>query len=259
VIARTAARRTAVAGLVGVAALVLSAPASAVDVGGAVEQLAPGVTKQADGTFRNAAGQLVDAAGNLLPVPLPPTPPLPAPVGPAVEQVKEVVAPTPPPSDQPPAQEETATPPPADKQAGTTTTAAAAAPGTGAPPAAAAPAPAGTVTATSIGGTGFAAAPTSIGALDRAGFGVGSGTAANPMSLFGAPQVALPPTLGAPAIAAPQVFSPAGTAVNDLIPVGAPESVPGYLTALACAVVAGAAGAHVAALRSRRAGAPATA
>ena len=37
-----------------------------------------------------------------------------------------------------------------------------------------------------------------------------------------------------------------------LIPVGTPESVPGYLAALAATVVAAAAAAHVAALRSRR-------
>lgn len=259
VIARTAARRTAVAGLAAVGALVLAAPASALDVGGAVEQLAPGVTQQPDGTFRNQAGQLVDAAGNLIPVPLPPPPPLPPAVQQPVDQVKEAVLPAqpaPPPNGTPQEQPQQQQPQ-TDPQTGAPATQPQPA---AAPPADAAPPAEGTVTATSIGGVGFAAAPGSIAALDRAAFSAGSGTAANPMSLFGAPQVAFPPSLeAAPSVAAPQVFTPAGTALPDLIPVGTPESVPGYLTALACAVVAGAAGAHVAALRARRAGAPAAA
>ena len=258
VIARTAARRTAVLGLTALGALVLAAAASAVDVGGAVEQLAPGVTQQPDGTFRNEAGQLVDAAGNLLPIPTPPPlPPLPPTVEEAVKQVQEAVLPAaPPPANAPP---QNGGSPAANTGAPATTTPPAAQPQAAGAPAAAAPAGAVTVTATSIGGVGFAAAPSSLSSLSGGSFGVGTGTAANPMSLFGAPQVALPPTLDAGLVAAPQVFTPAGTALPDLIPVGTPESVPGYLTALACAVVAGAAGAHVAALRSRRAGVPVTA
>jgi hypothetical protein len=111
------------------------------------------------------------------------------------------------------------------------------------------------VTTASVGGTGFAASPGSIAALERTGLTAGSGTAANPMSLFGAPQVALPPSLEAGAVASPQVFTPAGGALPDLIPVVPLETVPGYLAALAATVVAGAAAAHVAALRSRRTGA----
>ena len=249
-IARTAARRTAVLGLTALGAVVLATPASAVDVGGVVEQLPPGITRDATGQLVDALGNPVDEQGNPLAVPVPP---LPAPVEQAVQAVKDAVAPAAPaPKSAPPPQTQPAQSPPA-------TSAQTATPQTAAPQQAAPPA-GGTVTATSIGGMGFAAAPSSIAGFDYAAFRSGSGFASNPMSLFGAPQVALPPSLDDLGSAiAPQVFTPAANALPDLIPVGAPESVPGYLAALACAVVAAAAGAHVAALRGRRASGPAAA
>lgn len=246
-IARIAARRTAVLGLTALGAVALATPASALDIGGAVEQLPPGITRDATGQLVDAAGNPVDEQGNPLPVPIPPA------LEQTVQAVKDAVAPAAPaPNSAPPQSTPPQSAPP--ETAPQTAAAQTAAPQQAAPPAG------GTVTATSIGGMGFAAAPSSIAGFDYAAFRSGSGFASNPMSLFGAPQVALPPSLDELGSAiAPQVFTPAGNALPDLIPVGTPESVPGYLAALACAVVAGAAAAHVAALRSRRASDPAAA
>ena len=254
---RHAARRTAVLGLAAAGAFALAAPASALGIG---DPVPAGAQVNPDGTYV-LDGKLFDAAGNLIKEVAP------APVAPVVEgpvnTVQETVGTLTAPAQQPPAatppqgsppQEQPQSQPQQQPQSQPQTQPQ----GASSPPAGA---PAGTVTATSLSGVGFAAAPGPIGSLSRSGFGVGSGMAANPMSLFGAPQVAFPSTLDtAPSVASPQVFTPAGAgaALPDLIPVGS-ESVPGYLTALACAVVAGAAGAHVAALRGRRTAGPAAA
>lgn len=240
-IARTAVRRTAALGLGAVGVLVLAAPASALEVASTVEQVAEPVA----GVVDPLTAPLQEAG-----VPVPPE------VEQTIATVEKTVA-------EVTGQQPAPAPPPA--QPGTSGSESPQQTGGPAPaePAPAAPAPAApaadqAVTAASVGGTGFAASPGSIAALDRAsGFSSGVGTAQNPMSLFGAPQVALAPLPDA-ALTAPEVFTPAGGALPDLIPVGTPDSVPGYLAALACAVVAAAAGAHVAALRSRATGAPAS-
>jgi hypothetical protein len=80
------------------------------------------------------------------------------------------------------------------------------------------------------------------------------------MSLFGAPQVALPSALLPQDLPVPSVLTPdAVTEAVDVLPVSVPAGLPGALVAVAVTVVGGAAAAHVAALRARQLAAVATA
>lgn len=248
--ARTAVCRTAAVGLGAVGALVLATPAAALDapvlgtvagpVAAVVDPLLTPLAPVADPTTETVVPVVEEVVAVVVP-PAPPTAPAPG------DPQPKTTAPT-----QPAPTRDGAAQPGPQPAAGQPGPAATVGDTTPAPPAADP-----TVTTASVGGTGFAAWPGSIMAIEglaaRTGAG-GVGTAANPMSLFGAPQIAMAPQPEAAAsVAPPSVFTPAGGQIPDLVPVGAPESVPGLLAALACTVVAGAAAAHVAALRSRRA------
>lgn len=76
-----------------------------------------------------------------------------------------------------------------------------------------------------------------------------SATATDPLSLFGAPQVASPSR--ATDVPVPLSIRPAGGSLDDLLPIGTPEAVPAALAATACAVVATAAVAQIVAVRRR--------
>lgn len=116
------------------------------------------------------------------------------------------------------------------------------------PAVAAAAAPADTAS-----GTGVASMPDSfvrkLNALESASLPTGLASASNPMSLFGAPQVASTPSV--PGLATPMVARPAGGQLESALPVGAPEAVPAALAATAMTVLAAAGAAHVLALRRR--------
>lgn len=255
---RTAVRRSAVLGLGAVGTLLLAAPASALDVGAAVQQVAEQAPAAAVVDPLTAPLQATDPALDPVldpvidpvleaaePVVQAAPEPVRQPVQQVVAQVRGEAVPagdgSPTPTDAPPAG------PPAPAAQVPQQPAAPTAPG------APAPAPAG--------GTGVAAMPSSFtrsatGLEGFGGRGAGVGTAANPMSLFGAPQVATVPQLDID-LPTPLAIEPAGARFADVLPVDAPEGLPAALVALACTVVAGAVAAHVAALRSRRTAVPA--
>ena len=236
---RTAARRSAVLGLGALGALALAAPATALDAPAPVgDALAP-VTSVVDpltAPLQSTVAPAVEPAA--------------APVAAAVEETVASVSGTAPADTGAPV----VTQPPAG--GGTTTTPGGQAPQTTTPPAQQ-PAGAAPGGAPAAGGAGVASMPSSFTrtATSLEGFSAGAGTggfgtAANPMSLFGAPQVATAPVLGSD-IPTPLAVTPAGGALADVLPVDAPDGLPGALVALASAVVAGTVAAHVAALRSR--------
>ena len=228
---RTALRRTSVLGLGALGALALAAPASALDAGTAVD----------------AATQVVD--------------PLTAPLQPTVEEVLAPVV------EQAPAPVKDAVAPGGPAPTAPTGTDPQTVPGGSGQPGPGAPADSSTPPAAggqarvdsgapAAGGTGTAAMPSSFTASSAGlegltGRGAGFGTAANPMSLFGAPQVAAPLAVSEQ-LPTPLAVAPAGGALADVLPVDAPEGLPGALVALAATVVAGTVAAHVAALRTRR-------
>jgi hypothetical protein len=229
---RTAVRRSAVVGLGALSALALAAPAAALSVGEAVEPVA-GVVDPLTGPLQPALEPVVEAAAPVVEA-------APAPVQEVAQEAAPApAAPAPAAAEQPAA----VAPPPA--------------PSGSAPAPAPAPAPADpAVVATGVVGSGMASMPSSFSgsATNLEGFsgrGAGFGTAANPMSLFGAPQVAMAPQLSEE-IPSPLAVTAAGGSLVDVLPVGAPDGVPGALVAVACTVVAGAVAAHVAALRTRR-------
>ena len=238
---RTAVRRSAVLGLGAVGSLLLAAPASALDAGstvqGVVDQAGVAVvdplTAPLQGTALEPVEPVVEAA--------------PAPVQQAVGAVTGQQAPA-------AGEDPKVTPPP--------TGGGAPAPAetpqqTGAPATTGTPAAQGTAATTAAGGTGVASLPSGFsgstaGLEGLSGRGAGFGTAMNPMSLFGAPQVASLPQLDT-SLPTPLAITPAGGVLADVLPVEAPEGLPAALVAVACTVVAGAVAAHVAALRTRRA------
>ncbi len=236
---RTAARSSAVLGLGALGALVLAAPASALDAAALTEQ----VTAPVDATVQpllapleQTAAPVVDAA--------------PAPVQDVVQTVTGSAppggGPVPGPGPGTPREE-----PPAEQPENTT--------GGGAP----APASRGETTAPqpprnpvlarteAPAGAATASMPSSFIAGTGSQLTGGFGRAAEPMSLFGAPQVA---PLGAETLPDPVTAVPAGGALLDAFPSGAPAGLPAALVAVACTVVAGSVAAHVAALRARREG-----
>jgi hypothetical protein len=77
--------------------------------------------------------------------------------------------------------------------------------------------------------------------------GLGTGTASDPMSLFGAPQVATLPGLPSD-IPSPLAVEPAGGELADALP-AVPAGLPGAAVAFAAILALGAAAAHVGALR----------
>lgn len=233
---RTAVRRSAAVGLGAVAALALAAPAHALEVGTTLEQATEPVAAVVDPLTAplQPAEQTVEEAA--------------APVEEAAAPVVEAVAP----------QQEAGTPPqPTDPKTGTETPAPknetparTPAPGVPAQPVADQGQVAGAGTASMPGS--FTASASGLEGFS--GRGAGFGTAANPMSLFGAPQVATPPALADASIPTPLAVTAAGGELADALPVAVPEGLPGALVALAATVVGASVAAHVAALRARREG-----
>lgn len=233
---RTAVRRSAVVGLGALGALTLSAPAYALDatlveqavdttseaVAPAVDPLTSPLRPAAEGTVTAVTEATGPVTGDAAPGPTGGGTPEQV-GGPAPEQPAQPVT---------PADETPAAPTPAKRTATT--------------------APAQQKAA----GVGVASMPSSLArslsapaypSMSSAG---GFGSASNPMSLFGAPQLA--PPVQTSELPAPLAITPAGGELADVFPVDAPAGLPGALVALACTVVAGAVSAHVAALRSRR-------
>lgn len=239
---RSVVRRTAVLGLGAVGSVLLAVPAAALEAGSVVQDVAEatpvagvvdpltaplGATPDILDPVLEAAGPVVEAA---------PEP---------VQQAVAVVT-----GEQGPAGEEPTVVP-------TTPQGEAPAPTTPQPPAGTTVLPQSQgAPAVVPGGTGVAAMPSSFTASSSGlegfgGRGAGFGTAMNPMSLFGAPQVATVPQVDT-SLPTPLAITPAGGELADLVPVGVPDGLPGALVAVACTVVAGAVAAHVAALRTRR-------
>lgn len=236
---RTAVRRSAAVGLGAVAALALAAPAHALDAGTTLEQATEPVAAVVDPLTAplQPAEQTVEEAA--------------APVEEAAAPVIEAVAPqqeagAPPTEVDPKTGNET----PASNNGSPAETAGNPAPGVPAQSAAAQGELAGAGTASMPGS--FTASASGLEGFS--GRGAGFGTAANPMSLFGAPQVATPPALADSSIPTPLAVTAAGGQLADVLPVDAPEGLPGALVALAATVVGASVAAHVAALRARREG-----
>lgn len=250
---RTAVRRSAVAGLglVGAVALTGTAQAQTVPspggvVPGAVQGIVDPLTTPLSGTIAGAVRQaqpLVDQA--------------PAPVPGVVQQVTTPLTGPAPTGPQPPVAPPATTAPGGTQNKPPQSPAqppAAQQPPTQAPAVAPAPGPAPT------GGFGVASMPDSlarkINTLEQFSPGSGFASAANPMSLFGAPEVA--PTL--PAVTAevlptPLAIRPAGAGLEGALPVRAVQDLPAVLVAVAFTAVAAAGAAQVAVRRGRRQGA----
>jgi hypothetical protein len=228
---RTAVRRSALVGLGALASMALAVPASALDAGSALEETTATVAGVVDPLTAPLTTGVVEETAPVVEA-------APAPVQEAVAGTTTTA-----PSSGEPA--------PTGGPSGTTT-----APRNDAPAAGGAQAPAA-APAPEAAGAGVASMPGSFrsasGLEGFGGRGAGFGTAANPMSLFGAPQVFTPTSLAGD-LPTPLAVAPAGGALGDVLPVKAPDALPATLVALACTVVAGTVAAHVAALRSRRQG-----
>lgn len=255
---RTAARRSAVVGvgLLGAVALAGTAQAQTVP--------APGATLTA---VTGAAAPVVDPLTtplNQVPPAVAPADPVTQPVLEAVQQVTQTLnglAPTggnpPAPTPGPGGGTPTAPTPPAGNP-GTAGGGQPAGPAAQ-PPAAQQPAGQQPVQQAAAGGGGYgvASVPDSLvrklNALEQFSPRAGFASAANPMSLFGAPQVAsLPPAVTADLLPTPLAVRPAGGALEQALPAGAERELPAVLVAIALTAVAGAGAAQVAVLRARR-------
>lgn len=236
--ARTAVRCTAVMGLGALGAVMLAAPASALD-SLPLEAASASTVTAADPIIAPLMQLVEDAGPAAEPVVEPVVEAAPEPVKGAVQGLTGQKQP--PPAD----------PPTKPGDTGTTNNTGKGSTNEVAGPADPNPATNAANTTVPAAGTGVAAFPPSIASVEGLAGRTGFGTAANPMSLFGAPQVATAPALVS-SVQEPLTYTPAGAELPDLLPIGTPDSVPGFLAALACTVVAGAAGAHVAALRARR-------
>jgi hypothetical protein len=116
-------------------------------------------------------------------------------------------------------------------------------------------APAGAGSAVASMPSSFTRSATSLEAFQPgAQLSSGFATAANPMSLFGAPQVAQAPTVSAAELPTPLAVRPAGNGLGSVLPVNAPDDLPVAIVGVALVAVAGSVAAHVVALRSRRQG-----
>lgn len=246
----SAARRTAVVGLGLLGAVALSgtaqaqtAPSPAGPLAPVVDPLTAPLGSAVDGVLAQAQ-PVVDKA----PPPVPGTVKqlTSAPTGPAPTNDKPpATTPGPDPAGTPGA-------PPAQPPADTTQQAPSTQP-PGQQPAVADPA----------GGYGVASVPDSLvrklNSLEQFSPGTGLATAADPMSLFGAPQVAPQlPAVTAEMLPTPLAVRPAGNDLAQVLPIRAAQELPAALVAIAFATVAGAGAAQVAALRAgRQGGAPA--
>lgn len=117
-----------------------------------------------------------------------------------------------------------------------------------------------TTTAAPTGGTGVASMPDSLlrklNALEQFNPGSGFANASNPMSLFGAPQIApTAPVVAADQLPTPLAVRPAGAGLDSVLPVRAAQDLPAVLVAIAFTTAAAAGAAQVAVLRGRRTGA----
>lgn len=228
--ARPALRRSALAGLGALGAAMVAAPAPALaqvvplpsPVAGVVDPLvsplAPVVPGAVDAVISPAPTPVKDAAGAIT-----------APLKPAA-----------PPNNTPPTTASGSGPQPT-----------AADPGTQLP---AAPAPPANAPVSATSATGVTALPMLSPRAADALLAGRFGPAANPLTLFGAPQIA--PALS-PLLAAtdpkPTVALPANSSqlISDPVPVPT-GGVPGLLVAVAAGLVAAAAGAQISELRERR-------
>lgn len=237
----TAARRSAVIGLGLLGAVALSgtaqaqsAPVPQTPVSGVVDPLTTALSGAVDSAVAQAQ-PVVDQA----PAPVPGT-------------VKQLTAKPPAPAptnDTPP----TTTPGPG----GTSDTPPGQQPANSQPPAQQAPAQQPAV-ADPTGGYGVASVPDSLvrklNSLEQFSPGTGLATATDPMSLFGAPQVAPQPAVTAEMLPTPLAVRPAGNDLAQVLPIRAAQELPAALVAIAFATVAGAGAAQVAALSGRRQG-----